>query len=266
MPGAMHVGAQRGPGRKRRSGSGEEQWKERAPGAADSKLPLREREEKKKKAARGAGPHMCSPREPGRPRAWQLRGGGGGLHQGPSLHPVPMGWPWAPSTTHPIGVSPRACEQRPLRGDGAPSPDKNPNRIKGRQWGLRCPASPPPSPPSTQPCPGEPPHPHVCSSTGCHTNPPPRNPSKVAAKSGEGREEKSIFLVFALCSLGAGGRRAKRDLDFKCCRGANRRAWPGHQRAAAGPETTHSSGLFLGSGGCRTRLPQGLNSVVWEVP
>lgn len=126
-------------------------------------------------------------------------GVGGGLHQGPSLHPVPMGWPWAPSTTHPIGVSPRACEQRPLRGDGAPSPDKNPNRIKGRQWGLRCPASPPPSPPSTQPCPGEPPHPHVCSSTGCHTNPPPPQPLKSCCEERGRQRRKEHFSGF--CTL-----------------------------------------------------------------
>lgn len=40
---------------------------------------LCEREEKKKKAARGAGPHVCSPRQPGEALcACQLLGGGGG--------------------------------------------------------------------------------------------------------------------------------------------------------------------------------------------
>lgn len=193
--------------------------------------------------------------------------GGGGSASGAEPPPRPHGLALGPlHHAPPLGFHPERASSGRSEAMELPAPIKIPTASKGGSGGCAAQHPPPPSPPSTQPCPREPPHPHVCSSTGCHTNPPPRNPSKVAAKSGEGREEKSIFLVFALCSLGAGGRRAKRDLDFKCCRGANRRAWPGHQRAAAGPETTHSSGLFLGSGGCRTRLPRGLNSVVWEVP
>lgn len=84
VPGAAHVGAQSGTGRKRRSGSGEEQWKERAPGAADSKLPLRERGKEKESSSRRGAARVLPPAAWGGPVCLPAPWGGGCLHKGPS--------------------------------------------------------------------------------------------------------------------------------------------------------------------------------------
>lgn len=194
MPGAAHVGAQSGTGRKRRSGSGEEQWKERAPGAADSKLPLRERGKEKESSSRRGAARVLPPTAWGGPVCLPAPWGGGGVcTRGRAPHPVPIGAP----PCAPIGVSPRACEQRPLRGDGAPSPDKIPTASKGGSGG--CAAHPPQhtalrwrTPP--QPLPSSP-----CVQQH-RTNPsPPQSPKSCCEERGKEDEKRAFdcFLHFA---------------------------------------------------------------------
>lgn len=86
VPGAAHVGAQSGTGRKRRSGSGEEQWKERAPGAADSKLPLRERGKEKESSSRRGAARVLPPAAWGGPVCLPAPWGGGVSAQGAEPH------------------------------------------------------------------------------------------------------------------------------------------------------------------------------------
>lgn len=138
------------------------------------------------------------------PRAWEAPclaapGWGGVCIRGRASTPSPWVGPGPPPPRTPLGFHPERASSGRSEAMELPAPIKIPTASKGGSGGCAAQHPPPPSPPSTQPCPGEPPHPHVCSSTGCHTNPPPPQPLKSCCEERGRQRRKEHFSGF--CTL-----------------------------------------------------------------
>lgn len=276
-----------------------EQWKESAqpaPGAADSKLPLRERGEKKKKKKKKAVlvARSC-PRAPqgqdGRqPRASQVPQGPAEPSQTPSRHScAKCGQP--PRLASPWERARRGCD----KGRWFLTLIKTAATSKGGSEGLCCLQAPAElsqllprhcHAPGAKARAGTGPGSKLTGEPGRRLAPRRAARLRLAQALSCCREEDnspfSAFFLHLARSDTTGSpapqasrcrRSRERELQLEHCRGANRRARPGHGRAGVRPETMHTSHLFLNPLALellglllrQDLVPLGLAPVVWEV-